>query len=40
MINDALIATSAARLGLTVLTKNSDDYLRIAEFSHFSWEET
>lgn len=39
MINDALIATSAARLGLTVLTKNSDDYQRIAEFRRFNWEE-
>lgn len=40
MINDALIAVSAARLGLTVLTKNSDDYKRIGEFRHFNWEET
>lgn len=38
MINDALIATSAARLGLTVLTKNPGDYQRIAEFRHFNWE--
>lgn len=39
MINDALIATSAARLGLTVLTKNSADYQRIAEYRDFNWEE-
>jgi predicted nucleic acid-binding protein len=39
MINDALIATSAARLGLTVLTKNSVDYERIAEVRRFNWEE-
>jgi len=39
MVNDALIATSAARLGLTVLTKNSVDYERIAEFRRFNWEE-
>ncbi|MDQ3014230.1 MAG: type II toxin-antitoxin system VapC family toxin [Acidobacteriota bacterium] len=38
MINDALIATSSAKLGLTVLTKNSADYQRIAEFRHFNWE--
>lgn len=39
MINDALIATSSARLGLTVLTKNPDDYQRISEFRVFNWDE-
>ena len=39
MINDALIAMSSARFGLTVLTKNSDDYKLISEFRNFHWEE-
>ncbi|MBP6821152.1 MAG: type II toxin-antitoxin system VapC family toxin [Acidobacteria bacterium] len=38
MINDALIATSAARFGLTVLTQNPGDYQRIAEYRQFKWE--
>lgn len=39
MTNDALIAMSAARNGFTVLTKNADDFKKIAEFRPFSWEE-
>lgn len=39
MTNDALIATSAARQGFTVLTENADDYRRIAEIRPFHWEE-
>lgn len=39
MTNDALIAMSAARNGFTVLTKNADDFKKIAEFRSFSWEE-
>lgn len=38
MTNDALIAISAARLGLSVLTINDDDYRKIAEFRPFDWE--
>jgi predicted nucleic acid-binding protein len=38
LTNDALIATSAARHGLTVLTLNAGDYERIAEFRPFDWE--
>lgn len=38
MINDTLIATSAARFGVTVLTKNPGDYQRIAEYRQFDWE--
>jgi predicted nucleic acid-binding protein len=38
MINDALIAMSAASHGLTVQTKNPGDYRRIAEFRPFDWE--
>lgn len=39
MTNDALIAMSAARQGITVLTINDDDYRMIAEFRHFEWEQ-
>ena len=39
LINDALIAMSAARNGFTVLTKNTTDFQRIAEFRPFRWEE-
>lgn len=38
MTNDALIAMSAARQGITVLTINNDDYQMIAEFRSFEWE--
>jgi predicted nucleic acid-binding protein len=37
LTNDALIAMSAARTGITVLTANSRDFARIAEFRAFSW---
>jgi predicted nucleic acid-binding protein len=33
--NDALIAMSAARLGITVITANARDFLRLAEFRPF-----
>ncbi|HQU92570.1 MAG TPA: type II toxin-antitoxin system VapC family toxin [Pyrinomonadaceae bacterium] len=36
LTNDALIAASAARNGLTVLTGNPKDFSRIAEFMSFS----
>lgn len=38
MTNDALIAMSAARHGITVLTVNDDDYAMIGEFRAFKWE--
>jgi predicted nucleic acid-binding protein len=38
MTNDALIAMSAARQGISVLTINDDDYRKLAEFRPFEWE--
>ena len=38
MTNDALIAMSAARNGLTVQTISDADYRKIAEFRPFEWE--
>ena len=38
LTNDALIAMSAARLGIRVLTANERDYRRLAEFRAFQWE--
>ena len=37
MTNDALIGTSAARQGLTLLTVNERDFARIAEFCPLQW---
>jgi len=37
MTNDALIAITAARHGFTVLTKNTTDFEKIAEFWPFRW---
>jgi predicted nucleic acid-binding protein len=37
LINDALIATSAGRAGITVITGNARDFARLAEFQPFSW---
>jgi predicted nucleic acid-binding protein len=34
---DALIAMSAARLGITVITANVRDFMRLAEFRPFQW---
>lgn len=39
MTNDALIAMSAARRGFTVVTRNAEDFKKIAEFRPFQWEE-
>jgi len=36
--NDALIAMSAARLGITVITANEKDFARLAEFRRFDWK--
>lgn len=38
MTNDALIAMSALRNGITVQTTNDEDYRKIAEFRPFDWE--
>src|SRR5260370_36068806 len=38
LTNDALIAMSAARLGITVITANARDFLRLAEFRPFQWK--
>lgn len=37
LTNDALIAITAARHGFTVLTKNTTDFEKIAEFWPFRW---
>jgi predicted nucleic acid-binding protein len=38
LTNDALIAMSAGRLGIRVLTANQRDYRRLAEFRAFHWQ--
>jgi predicted nucleic acid-binding protein len=38
LTNDALIATSAGRLGIRVITANERDFRRLAEFRSFQWE--
>jgi predicted nucleic acid-binding protein len=38
LTNDALIAMSAGRLGIQVLTANERDYRRLAEFRPFQWQ--
>lgn len=38
LTNDALIAMSAARLGMTVITANARDFRRLAEFRDFEWQ--
>jgi predicted nucleic acid-binding protein len=38
LTNDALIAMSAARLGITVITANKRDFARIAEIRPFAWQ--
>jgi predicted nucleic acid-binding protein len=40
LTNDALIATSAARTGVRVVTANEQDFSRLAEFHPFLWEAT
>ena len=40
LTNDALIATSAGRLGIRVFTTNARDFSRLAEFRPFEWEVT
>lgn len=38
LTNDTLIAMTAARNGLSLLTSNSKDFARIAEFRSFIWK--
>ena len=38
LTNDALIATSAGRLGIRVFTTNARDFSRLAEFRPFEWK--
>lgn len=38
LTNDTLIAVSAARMGIRVLTANPKDFNRVAEFCQFHWE--
>src|SRR5215470_13965711 len=38
LTNDALIAMSAGRLGIRVMTTNARDYGRLAEFRSFQWQ--
>jgi predicted nucleic acid-binding protein len=38
LTNDALIAMSAARLGIRVITANARDFRKLAEFRAFAWQ--
>jgi predicted nucleic acid-binding protein len=38
LTSDALIATSAARTGITVLTTNQRDFARLSEFCSLQWQ--
>jgi len=38
LTNDALIAMSAGRLGITVITGNTRDFGKLAEFKSFHWQ--
>ena len=38
LTNDALIAMSAGRLGIRVITANHRDFGRLAEFRSFQWQ--
>lgn len=40
LAHDALIASSAGRSGIRVLTANGRDFRRLAEFTPFDWELT
>src|SRR5712692_8179574 len=40
LTNDALIAMSAGRLGVRVITANQRDFKRFAEFRPFQWQVT
>jgi predicted nucleic acid-binding protein len=38
LTNDALIAMSAARTGIRVITTNEKDFRKLAEFHDFAWQ--
>jgi predicted nucleic acid-binding protein len=38
LANDALIAMSAGRMGMRILTANARDFRRLAEFRTFEWQ--
>lgn len=38
LTSDALIAMSAGRVGISVITTNERDFRRLAEFRNFQWE--
>jgi len=38
LTNDALLATSAARRGIGIITANERDFSRLSEFAHFQWQ--
>lgn len=38
LTNDALIATSAGRLGIDIITSNERDFRRLADFIPFHWQ--
>jgi predicted nucleic acid-binding protein len=38
LTNDALIAMSAGRLGITIITANERDFRRLSEFRPFRWQ--
>jgi predicted nucleic acid-binding protein len=40
LTNDALMAMSAGRLGIQVITANERDFSRLAEFGSFQWQVT
>ena len=40
LTNDALIAMSAGRQGIKVITTNERDFRRLAEFRSFQWQVT
>jgi predicted nucleic acid-binding protein len=37
LTNDALIATSASRVGIAVITANARDFARLADFCSLRW---
>jgi predicted nucleic acid-binding protein len=40
LTNDALIAMSAGRLGIRIMTTNQRDFRKLAEFRSFQWQVT
>lgn len=38
LTNDALLAVSAGRLGITIITANARDFARLAELRTFRWQ--